>query len=64
MKNPCKNCEERHQGCHAGCERYAAWKAEYDARKMEEWRARKSAQIPDAVHAESVERVRRRTNKR
>ena len=26
-KAPCKNCEKRHAGCHAGCEEYNAWAA-------------------------------------
>lgn len=25
---PCKDCAERHAGCHAECEKYAAWKKE------------------------------------
>lgn len=24
---PCRDCEERTVGCHAGCERYKAWHA-------------------------------------
>ena len=27
MTNPCYKCEDRHQGCHAKCERYAEWNA-------------------------------------
>lgn len=23
---PCHKCEERHVGCHAGCERYHQWR--------------------------------------
>ena len=26
MKPPCKNCEDRHQGCHAECESYAEYR--------------------------------------
>lgn len=26
--SPCRDCEERVQGCHAGCKRFAEWKAE------------------------------------
>lgn len=25
MKCPCKDCEFRHSGCHAGCVHYHAW---------------------------------------
>ena len=29
---PCMKCEERQAGCHANCEKYKAWKAEYDTK--------------------------------
>lgn len=29
----CKGCCERYAGCHAHCEKYLAWKREYDALK-------------------------------
>lgn len=29
----CKDCANRRAGCHADCERYAAWKAEQEAAK-------------------------------
>lgn len=28
MKNPCRNCEERTETCHATCERYQTWSTE------------------------------------
>lgn len=28
-KTPCIECGERHPGCHAKCEGYLAWKADY-----------------------------------
>ena len=31
MNNPCKNCPDRVIGCHAKCEKHAAWKADHDA---------------------------------
>ena len=30
----CKNCVERHAGCHARCEKYLTWKREHDALKV------------------------------
>ena len=33
MKPVCKDCEERHIGCHDTCGRYLAAKEEYYARK-------------------------------
>lgn len=31
----CKDCQERHGGCHATCEKYIAQKAEHEAKKAE-----------------------------
>ena len=33
MKNPCKDCPDRHLGCHSKCERYKAWKKEREELK-------------------------------
>lgn len=27
---PCKGCQDRHATCHANCEDYISWKANYD----------------------------------
>ena len=40
MKNPCKDCAERHVGCHGTCESYKDWKAENDAKKAEQQKKR------------------------
>jgi len=32
----CKGCKERHGGCHATCERYAAEKAEHERERAEQ----------------------------
>lgn len=29
-RGSCYGCEERHVGCHSGCERYLAWKKEQE----------------------------------
>ena len=31
MNAPCKDCPDRSQGCHARCEKYAAFHADIDA---------------------------------
>lgn len=36
---PCKNCEERHYGCHTGCDLYAS----YDKERQIEREKRKEA---------------------
>ena len=28
---PCKDCADRHAGCHAECEKYLSWKADHIA---------------------------------
>ena len=42
MKNaPCKengiDCQDRHVGCHAECEKYKAWKADVDKANENRW---------------------------
>ena len=32
---PCKDCEDRHEGCHTECDKYKEYKAELDKRKEE-----------------------------
>lgn len=29
--SPCKDCQNRKIGCHAGCEKYLAWRASLDS---------------------------------
>ena len=36
MKQPCYNCPDRHIGCHAQCERYKAYTAEYQKQKRQQ----------------------------
>lgn len=31
----CKNCDQRHIGCHAECEIYQAWRTERNERKAQ-----------------------------
>lgn len=33
LSAPCKDCEDRHEGCHAECERYKVYKNEREAAK-------------------------------
>lgn len=36
MKAPCKDCTERHDGCHGKCERYRAYREDIENRKKPE----------------------------
>lgn len=33
IASPCKDCEERHIGCHSECERYADYRKRIDAQR-------------------------------
>lgn len=33
MTSPCKDCTDRHDGCHGKCERYQAFRTEIEERK-------------------------------
>ena len=56
---PCKDCTERHIGCHAECDRYKVF-AEDNRRKHEE--AMKKFKIEQGL--ESAEIIRQTRNKR
>ena len=45
MENPCHNCPKRYPGCHASCDAYKSWKAEWDELRERE-RKRKAASPP------------------
>lgn len=36
LKNPCKDCSDRYPCCHAKCEKYKVWKAEWNRLKEQE----------------------------
>lgn len=40
VPSPCKNCFERHIGCHDGCPKYAAFKAALQLERDAEIRAK------------------------
>lgn len=37
MIKSCKDCQERHIGCHSECEKYISERAEYDREKSERY---------------------------
>jgi len=39
---PCKDCQKRELGCHATCERYAAYSAEWQKARAERERYRET----------------------
>lgn len=55
---PCKDCPERHPGCHGTCERgYREWRAMYEAAKARERRG------VEATHmiVEAIQKNKKRT---
>lgn len=34
--SPCKDCKNRHIGCHSTCDNYRGWKAEHELSKEKE----------------------------
>lgn len=55
---PCKDCEQRRAGCHAGCERYKTWKEALTAETHKHMAAHWAG--ADALLAEGAARTRRR----
>ena len=55
MINPCKGCADRHEACHATCERYKTWSAENDAR-----RAARLKELPQKAYVAERQRQKER----
>lgn len=60
MRAPCKGCEERQVGCHAGCEKYLEFAAEREV--IRDKQAREAQEINSVV--ETVRRLTKRTGRR
>ena len=68
MVTPCKNCPDRRPAtrtepsCHAGCERYKAWKDYIDAKRKDEQKYNETVElIVKAIHkVKSVQHRHRR----
>ena len=56
---PCKNCSERHYGCHANCDMYAS----YDKEKQIKREQRKEACESARAFFEQANGAREKTNK-
>lgn len=58
---PCMGCEDRYPACHGECERYKAWRAEYDAQKAE---GMKVYELNYGLTAQRIRSQRRSTNRK
>lgn len=57
---PCKDCEDRHAGCHAGCEKYTAWKAAHDAEKNARYQMERPEVLTTAYKVDTAIRNKKR----
>lgn len=57
---PCRDCEERHQGCHSGCTAYTEWTVALREKKAAISKARKTSKDLDGVLIGSSRRRKRR----
>lgn len=52
-RTPCYKCEERHEGCHSDCERYADWDREHQAFNDKKARAKTAEQMIEGFYIDS-----------
>ena len=63
--NPCRDCEERHEGCHGKCERYLGWRDEVNKKKDHIYRSRKGEVLATSFTIEEIYKgIDKRKNKR
>lgn len=62
--NPCRDCEERYEGCHGGCERYIAWKDGVNERKNSIYQARKGEALASSFTIDEVFKIRAKKYKK
>ena len=60
--NPCRDCEDRHEGCHGGCEKYLGWKEELNAKKNSIYHARKKDVLASSFTIETVYKIISKSN--
>ena len=58
---PCKDCEERHLGCHSDCERYKAYREEWERITAEIWKAKKAEALTEGYVITMKRKIARQT---
>lgn len=58
-KAPCKDCTDRHAGCHAGCEKYLSWCKIHEQEKAVIRKAKDESEEYRAYIIKSIQRRRR-----
>ena len=57
MNTPCKDCVERHENCHSGCEKYIGWRLELDARREKIIKAKSDDVLANTYRGEVLLRM-------
>lgn len=60
---PCKDCPDRHAGCHAVCDRYKQWQIEHAAEKDARYRQAQPEAIATRYAIDITHRKRKRARK-
>ena len=60
---PCKDCSDRHAGCHAECDRYKQWQIEHAAEKDARYRQAQPEAIATRYAIDITYRKRKRARK-
>lgn len=60
--NPCRYCEERHEGCHGKCEKYISWKNGVNEKKNSIYKARKGEVLASSFTIETVYKIISKSN--
>ena len=56
---PCKDCENRHMGCHSSCQLYLDYKERNDKRREEDYQRREEGQKVRSVIVEGKARMKK-----
>lgn len=59
MKNPCKDCMKRHEGCHGSCDAYISWRAWLDEINLRRRRENKVNDDYARMRLETFKKIRR-----
>lgn len=61
---PCKNCEDRHVGCHSECDRYKKFKEEHESEKAVIREIKDKRNALNDFRSEQIQKVTRKGKRR
>lgn len=62
--SPCKDCKDRHSGCHAECEEYKAFKSALAKAQVKEYKQKNAEHTATAHEIQSKKRTLKRQGKK